>query len=133
MGYLPMTKNRLWNIKILNKLTGPVRANIQPSDGIIYYRVLVLIEDGHHIVHVGNDMTRRFTYDTLPSTLKHKLAILKARGEFSNNNDVHKSSLGLFLSPEDGGGIDIVGWRTGENMYIVVLSKEELDRIKTSI
>jgi hypothetical protein len=122
-------------MKSLEQLTGPVRANIAPAeDGKVYYRLLIKILDEKHFVYVGNDSTRIFTPDTLPSMLKHRLAIIKSRPQSGNQQEELKSSmLGLFLHiVEDEIDMDVIGWCGAKGMYIVIVSEEELNHIKMS-
>lgn len=124
----------------LEKLNGPIAANIAPDpNGVRYYRLLVKIVDDIHTVYVGNDSTRIFTPDTLPSMLKHRLAIIKSRPHSADDRDEMTSSLlGLFLHTpptekygnEYGNELEIIGWRSAETMYIVIVSEEELEQIK---
>jgi hypothetical protein len=123
-------------MKSLEQLTGPVRANIAPAEnGTLYYRLLVKILDDIHTVYVGNDSTRIFTPDTLPSMLKHRLAIIKSRPQSVNQQEEVKSSmLGLFMQSAiragDGNEMELIGWCGAKDMYIVIVSEEELEQIK---
>jgi hypothetical protein len=125
-------------MKSLEQLNGPVRANIAPAeDGTLYYRLLIKILDEKHFVYVGNDSTRIFTPDTLPSMLKHRLAIIKSRPQSDNQQEEIKSSmLGLFMQRphkvEDGIEMDVIGWCGAKGMYIVIVSEEELNHIRIS-
>lgn len=119
----------------LEKLNGPIAANIAPDqDGKRYYRLLVKIVDDVHMVYVGNDSTRIFTPDTLPSMLKHRLAIIKSRSQGVNEKKaLTHSMLGVFMHPprkDLSEEMEIIGWRSAETMYIVIVSEEELEQIK---
>jgi hypothetical protein len=125
-------------MKSLEQLNGPVRANIVPAEnGILYYRLLIKILGDEHSVYVGNDSTRIFTPDTLPSMLKHRLAIIKSRPQSNNQQEELKSSmLGLFMQSAiragDGNEMELIGWCGAKDMYIVIVSEEELNHIKMS-
>jgi hypothetical protein len=122
-------------MRSLEKLNGPIAANIAPDpNGVRYYRLLVKILDDIHTVYVGNDSTRIFTPDTLPSVLKHRLAIIKSRPPDGNEKEPSASSmLGLFMHPprtECSEEMKVIGWQSAETMYIVIVSEEELEQIK---
>jgi hypothetical protein len=126
-------------MKSLEQLTGPVRANIAPAeDGKVYYRLLIKILDEKHFVYVGNDSTRIFTPDTLPSMLKHRLAIIKSRPT-PPQIEGELSAFGLFLESRGGlqaekeSEMEIIGWHCGTGgSYIVIVSEEELNHIRIS-
>ena len=125
-------------MKSLEQLNGPVRANIVPAEnGTLYYRLLIKILGDEHSVYVGNDSTRIFTPDTLPSMLKHRLAIIKSRPQSNNQQEELKSSmLGLFMQSAiragDGNEMELIGWCGAKDMYIVIVSEEELNHIRIS-
>jgi hypothetical protein len=138
MGVLSM-KSHESTIDSWAKLKGPIAANIAPDiNGKRYYRMLVTIVDDSHIVYVSNDSTRIFTPDTLPSMLKHRLAIIKSRPT-PPQIEGELSAFGLFLESRGGlqvekeSEMEIIGWHCGTGgSYIVIVSEEELNHIKMS-
>jgi len=125
MGVLSM-------IRSFEKLNGPIRANVNVlPDGKVYYRLVINIIDDEHTVYVGNDSVRIFTSDTLPSMLKHRLAIIKSRPKGANESDARIS---IFL-PSDLGEdneMGMIGWSASEYNYVVIVSQEELEYLVVS-
>ena len=98
---------------------------MQHKDSEHHYRVPVHIVDGKHTVFVGDNHRRRFDVDTLPEMLTHKLSMINAspysgvidRGEVYN--------IDVYSAP-DNNEFYFIGWRVTEEMYCVVLTREEL-------
>jgi hypothetical protein len=90
------------------------------------YRVPVRIEGEKHTIFVGDNHTRMFDADTLPAFIKHKLAmiIVSATPESVNKPDDFLSKLELYNTRK--GGLQSIGWKASQSMYIVVMSEEEL-------
>jgi len=95
-----------------------------------HYRVPIHINDGGHTVFVGDNLRRRFNIDTLPDVLKHKLSMINGSpyGEVVDRGQV--TNIDVYIAPNNIGDFEMIGWRTTETMYCVVLTEKELDELR---
>ena len=102
---------------------------IQHKDSDKHYRVPVHIHDGRHTIFVGDNHRRHFDQDTLPAVLKHKLSMINSSpyGERLYKHD--PTNIDVYTIPDDS-EFSMIGWRVTEELYCVVLTREELDSLR---
>ena len=90
-----------------------------------HYRVPVHIVDGKHTIFVGDNLRRHFDVNTLPEMLKHKLSMINAtrQGGVINTSEVY--NMEVYTIPDDS-EFSMIGWRVTEELYCVILTREEL-------
>jgi len=98
---------------------------LQHKDSEHHYRVPVHIVDGKHTIFVGDNLRRHFDVDTLPEMLTHKLSMINASpyGGVIDRGEVY--NIDVYTMPNDS-GFSMIGWRVTEELYCVVLTREEL-------
>lgn len=102
---------------------------VQHRDSDTHYRVPVHIVDGKHTVFVGDNHRRRFDVNTLPEMLTHKLSMINASPYSGVIDRGQVTNIDVYTVP-DNNEFHFIGWRVTEEMYCVILTREELDLLR---
>lgn len=94
-----------------------------------HYRVPVHIADGVHTIYVGDNLRRRFDVYTLPEMLKHKLSMINASRHGGVIYTSEATNRDVYTIPKDS-EFSLIGWRVNEEMYCVVLTRDELYELR---
>lgn len=108
-----------------------IDTNLSPMahrDSDEHYRVPVHITDGVHTIFVGDNLRRRFDVDTLPDVLKHKLSMING-SPYGGVIDREVTNIDVYSIP-DVGDFYMIGWRVTEEMYCLVLTRDELYELR---
>lgn len=90
--------------------------------------VPVWTEKTKYQIYLDNNVVRRFTNKSLPDFIKAKITMATAKAEFYRaDRDIYR--LDIFVRPKDS-GLEDAGWRVSENMYVVVLSEDEVNKLR---
>lgn len=106
------------------------------TQNMMSLRVPVWVEDGVYTVQATDKLYRMYDDDTLPDFLKASMAMIKAfpfkveppsiygwtdpRAVFNQDYD------GAYINRQDP-KLDDIGWRVTKNLYIVILTQEQLE------
>lgn len=100
-----------------------------------HYRVPVHYEPpDNYTVYVGKHMSRLYTTESMPDYVKVKITIANARGETVMSDDQVATTLTIFdsaryISEE----MRDIAWRVSPSIYVVVLEKVELFKLRGEI
>ena len=106
-----------------------INPDLEPLETIkqeILYMVPLIAIDGYEIV-IGKNHRRIFTDNTLPDFIKKVLAMAKASAtKVLHDSEMYKFE--LYVCPVK--HMEYIGWQASQSVFIIVMTKEQLDKLK---
>lgn len=104
---------------------------ISHSEGVGLYRVPVSVVGEDHTIFVGDHHIRMFDSNTLPDFIKHKLAmIIMVKNQLGRESILRGMSRHHLYSAPDDSDMKMIGWHAFKDMYIVIMTNDELESLK---
>jgi hypothetical protein len=91
-------------------------------------RVPLHREEGIYTVHVGDNYTRTYTDETLPDSIKMRLAMILASHQYVVRDvELLKAELYVNHGPVD---LHDIGWQSSDSYFCLVIPKKDLEEMK---
>lgn len=106
-----------------------INPDIEPLETIrqeTLYMVPLIVTDSYELV-IGKNHRRIFTDDTLPDFVKKVLTMAKASAHnVLQDSEMYKYE--LYICPVK--HMEYIGWQASKSIFIIVMDKEQLDKLK---